>query len=260
MTPGKEITQSNAARDWWQEFFESPDCVPLSFFPSARETDREVTGLQQILGLNTAMRIADLCCGAGRHALRLAERGYRVWGLDASALLLARAQEKAAQQGLQIPLIRGDARHLPFADGAFEVVLNLFNSFGYCESDADNEMVLQEAVRCLAPGGQFLLETRHAQHLILFAPLRQEVQTVEGDTLIMSCRYDRQRHRLETTWHTTQRPKRQVYRASIRLYQLEELRALATKAGLEEIGVYSGYEGRQFTGYERVLIYHGRKR
>ena len=255
--------------EWFSEFFESPDSIPLSFFPTPGETDVEVAALERLLSLSPpplpgegaggGERIADLCCGAGRHVLRLLERGYRAVGLDLSAMMLGRAREEARRRGVPAPFLRGDARCLPFPDGALDVALNLFNSFGYCETDEENEQVLRESARVLRPGGQFFLETRNPRYQILFAPVRQEVRAADGSKLVVAWRYDRASHRLTSTWR---RPRldRVVYRASIRLYQLEELRAMLERAGLEETGVFGNYSGQEFDGWERLLIWRGRKR
>ncbi|NLO74157.1 MAG: methyltransferase domain-containing protein [candidate division WS1 bacterium] len=251
------MNSSSRTSDWWERFFASPDCIPLSFFPAKQETDAEVAGLVRMLGLRQRTRIADICCGAGRHLVPLARRGYDVTGLDISTWLLTHAKERAARRGLSPRLVLGDARALPFRDGAFDVAWNLFNSFGYCDTDEENQAILQEAARCLAPGGQFLLDTRNPQYQILFAPPRRTVRAAGKLRLVQFCTHERERHRLRVVWKT---PEGQiVHYASFRLYQIEELRAMMQKAGLEEIGLYAGYDGRPFNSGERVLMYHARK-
>lgn len=250
-------SEPNRSADWWENFFSSPDCLPLSFFPNERETQAEVDGVERLLGLRRDTPIADICCGAGRHLIPLVRRGYRLTGLDISPWLLARAQRAARSCGLPVQLVQGDARRLPFAAEAFEVTMNLFNSFGYCDTDEENEQILTEMARCLAPGGQFLLDTRNPQYQILFAPFRQTVHAANGTPLVMSCTYDREGHRLRATWKSSE--GRVVHAASFRLYQLPELRALIRRIGLEEIGVYSGFGGEPFEGHERVVLYHARK-
>ncbi len=245
--------------EWFSHFFESPDSIPLSFFPTERETEREVAGLERLLGLQTDWLIGDLCCGAGRHLVRLRERGYRGVGLDLSAMMLTLARREAARRRVSAPWVRGDARCLPFRDASLDVALNLFNSFGYCATDEENEQVLRETARVLKPGGRFLLETRNPQYQILFAPVRQEVKTAEGGKLVVGWQYDRQTRRLNSTWRRP-RTDRVVYTASIRLYQLEELRGMLARAGLEETGLYGGYAGEPFDGWERLLIVVGQKR
>ncbi|HEX3213864.1 MAG TPA: class I SAM-dependent methyltransferase, partial [Actinomycetota bacterium] len=122
----------------------------------AERTAAEVNGVVGQLGLAPGARLLDLCCGPGRHAVPLAQLGYRVTGLDLSRPLLARAAAAAA--GQRVGLVAADMRRLPFADGSFDAVLNLFNAFGYLEDEAQDELVLAEVARVLAPGGRFLQE------------------------------------------------------------------------------------------------------
>lgn len=60
------------------------------------------------------LKILDVGCGTGRHAIELTKRGYRVVGIDLSDAQLTRAREKAAQENLTIDFQKHDARNLPF--------------------------------------------------------------------------------------------------------------------------------------------------
>jgi SAM-dependent methyltransferase len=99
--------------------------------------------------------VLDLACGAGRYMIGAGRRGLLTWGLDLSEYLLADA---AGQEGLRGRLVRGDMRRLPFRDGSFGAVLNMFTSFGYFAADMDNLLVLREVSRVLRPGGLLLLD------------------------------------------------------------------------------------------------------
>ena len=57
-------------------------------------------------------------------------------------------------------------RRLPFADASFDAVLNLFHAFGYLEDETQDELVLAEVARVLAPGGRFLLEVANREALV----------------------------------------------------------------------------------------------
>jgi cyclopropane fatty-acyl-phospholipid synthase-like methyltransferase len=63
----------------------------------AERTAAEVNGVVGLLGLAPGARLLDLCCGHGRHAVPLAQLGYRVTGLDLSRTLLARAAAAAGE-------------------------------------------------------------------------------------------------------------------------------------------------------------------
>jgi SAM-dependent methyltransferase len=56
--------------------------------------------------------ILDIGCGTGEHALFFAAEGHDVWGIDATPVAIEKAQEKAAQRGLRVHFLVGDAVHL----------------------------------------------------------------------------------------------------------------------------------------------------
>lgn len=243
---------------WWRDFFESSDSLELSFFPDERETGREARGLEKLLGLSGADRILDLCCGYGRHMEKLARRAFCITGLDASALMLRCARAVLHEAGVTAPLVRGDAAHLPFADNSFDVVMLLFNSFGYFAEDGQNERVLRETARVLRPGGRLFLDTRNREFQILYAPYHQRICVSDGRELVLRCRYDRARKRLNSRWSLPDNPDAVVHEASIRLYGLDELRIMLAAADFEELGVYGAYNGEPFEGWQRQLLWVGR--
>src|SRR3954452_2359844 len=66
----------------------------------------------------------DVGCGTGFLALELAARGHRATGIDFAPAMVARAREKAAGQGLGAHFDRGDAEHLSFPHGSFDLVIS----------------------------------------------------------------------------------------------------------------------------------------
>ncbi|MCO5169387.1 MAG: class I SAM-dependent methyltransferase [Planctomycetes bacterium] len=101
-------------------------------------------------------RLLDLGCGPGGSAFVLAERlpGARVAALDISRPMVSRARahqrRRWSHQGGRVALLQADATHLPFADGAFDLVTG--HSFLYLVPDP--AAVLREVRRVLAPGGR----------------------------------------------------------------------------------------------------------
>lgn len=240
---------------WWQVFFDSADSLILSRFPSEAETKLEISGLKRLVPLKPEDRIADVCCGMGRHLLPLVSHGYQVVGLDRSPMMLALAHRGAQAAGLQARLVLGDSSRLPFRDASLDVVLNLFNSFGYFEREEDDRRVLAEAARCLKPGGRFLLDTRNKKHQILFAPYHEPMHLHDGRELIMRCAFDGETQRLVSRWYDANDQSRLVHEASIRLYAPAQIEAMLEEAGLRVQARYGDYEGHEFEGWERQLLF-----
>jgi SAM-dependent methyltransferase len=93
--------------------------------------------------------ILDYGCGYGRTLEELAAEGYvRSVGVDFSEAMLTRCRLQLARQSL----IRNDGRLLPFADGAFDMVL-LFAVLTCVPEDDNQRALFSEIGRVLRAGG-----------------------------------------------------------------------------------------------------------
>ncbi|WP_232686759.1 class I SAM-dependent methyltransferase [Halobacterium zhouii] len=115
--------------------------------------DRELTVLDQFLDDSTPERVLDAGCGPGTPILRQLseETTASAVGLDLSRELLRIAADAVSAA----PLVHGDMTHLPFQDGAFDVVL-AFDSVIHVPL-GDHQTVIDEFARVLHPGGRILL-------------------------------------------------------------------------------------------------------
>ena len=94
--------------------------------------------IEQEIGFNKLIKILDVGCGTGRHAIELSTRGYNVTGIDLSDSQLARARGKAEKQGLKIDFLRYDARNLPFMNEYELVIMLCEGAFPLMETDEMN--------------------------------------------------------------------------------------------------------------------------
>ena len=233
-----------AGRDWWRTHF-SVDT--LAGYGSGPKAAAEVRGLVKLLRLARGARVLDLCCGAGRHAVLLAGRGYRVTGFDIKPDLLAQARAAAREGGVDVTLLRGDARRLRFSR-RFDAVVNLFTSFGYFATEAEDLALLRGARRALVPGGKFLLDVLNKEWLLRHFTQRF-TKRGEGNVrrVLNELAFDFERGRLETRRVLIMKSgARRATRLSIRLYALTELERLLADAGLRFEGVFGGLNGRRY--------------
>jgi SAM-dependent methyltransferase len=98
-------------------------------------------------------RVLDVGCGTGRFAAALRERGARVWGVDPSPEMVARARERGVTAKV------AEAERLPFKPGWFEratmwLVVHL----------VDRPRAFGEVARVLAPGGLLAVATFDRAH------------------------------------------------------------------------------------------------
>jgi ubiquinone/menaquinone biosynthesis C-methylase UbiE len=102
--------------------------------------------------------LLDVGCGTGTlaiAAIRRVGRAGAVSGIDASAQMLARARSKAANAGVAIDFRLADAEALPFANGAFDVVLG--TTVLHCLPRTARARCIEEMIRVARPGGRVLL-------------------------------------------------------------------------------------------------------
>ena len=114
--------------------------------------EAEVKFIELALGLTEPCDLLDLCCGPGRHSVRLAQRGHRVTGVDISAYNLEKAAEQTAEFGVEVTWREADMRETGLAGSSQDAVINIFTAFGYFD-DEGNQRVLEEIARVLRPGG-----------------------------------------------------------------------------------------------------------
>jgi ubiquinone/menaquinone biosynthesis C-methylase UbiE len=102
------------------------------------------------VGVESGNRVLDVACGTGNAAIPAAVAGAKVTGLDITPELFADARRRAADAGVEIEWIEGDAEELPFEDAAFDVVVSTFG----CMFAPNHAAAAAEIARVLAPGGR----------------------------------------------------------------------------------------------------------
>ena len=110
-------------------------------------------------------RVVDLGSGVGRHALRMAFRGFPTVAVELSQSMLAEVGRKAERMGVEVGRVRANLCRLEcFPDGTFDYALSMFSTLGMIRSRAARRRALAEAGRILKPGGRLAL---HAHNLWL---------------------------------------------------------------------------------------------
>ncbi|MGW2632746.1 class I SAM-dependent methyltransferase [Streptomyces chattanoogensis] len=94
-------------------------------------------------------RALDLGCGAGGNALALAERGWRVTGVDIAPRAIAGTRASACRRGLDLELVVGDSATWQ-PDGSYDLVLS---SYALPPRGPARTATLATAVAAVAPGG-----------------------------------------------------------------------------------------------------------
>jgi len=247
---------------WYEEFF-GEDYV--RFHLRGGEWLEERKGSQcdfvvSALELQPGARLLDLCCGQGRHSVALAQRGYSVTGFDLSEYLLGLAKERAKEAGVEVEFVRGDMRELRWEE-EFDAVISMFTSFGYLESDEEDERVLRGVGAALRPGGQFFVDHHNRERTTPWlGGGRKDWWEGDGHIVMEEDEWDVLRSRITMT-RTIIAPDggRRQTGFVLRIYSHSEWLGMLRRSGLEWVKTYGGYDGSEYHHDSRGLVLVARK-
>src|SRR5262245_15858152 len=110
----------------------------------------------------TPGRLVDLGCGAGRHAIRFASRGFHVVAVDLSNSMLQTVRRKSGHQGVDLLTIQSNLCRLGcLSDRSFDFALSMFSTLGMIRGTDARRRALGEAFRVLRPGGRFAIHVHN---------------------------------------------------------------------------------------------------
>jgi SAM-dependent methyltransferase len=181
---------SRRRTEWWRDYFDESFLQLHHALFSEEDSRREVGAMIELLGLHAGARILDAPCGWGRHARLFPQAGIDAFGADLSVPLLTRARSDATQGDQTARFAATDVRALPFADGTFDAVVNVFTSLGLFVDDDEDLRALREARRVLRPGGAFLLESMHRDDVVCAYAARDRWTLPDGTEVRVRRRFD----------------------------------------------------------------------
>ena len=220
-------------------------------FLSDEQSDTETELIWRLLELEPGMEVLDLACGHGRIANRLAERGARVTGLDATPLFLERARADAEARGVDVDYVEGDMRELPW-ESRFDRIVNWFTAFGYFDDDEEDRRVLRAAHRALRPGGRLLIENNNTAELLgRWQP--SVVIERDGNLMIDRSRFDPVRGRATTERVIVREGTTRSVTFSVRMFVAVELGAWLRDAGFSAVD-FLDRQGEPLTVESRRMV------
>lgn len=245
--------------DWFHDegFWER--AYPVMFSPDRFEgAEEEAEQLTELAGVS-AGRVLDLCCGPGRHAIPLARQGFAVTGVDLSEQLLSKARARADEAKAAVNWVCRDMREF-VEPGAFDIVVNLATSFGYFATQADDMRVLKNMVESINDDGVVVLHMVGKEAFAERLPLnRQPTRERDGSMLIQRVEILDDWCRARSEWLLIRGDKVERFGLEHTLYSGRELRELMNWAGLSDVKLYGGLDGRPYGPGAEALVAVGRK-
>jgi 2-polyprenyl-3-methyl-5-hydroxy-6-metoxy-1,4-benzoquinol methylase len=145
-------------KQWYEQLFKNySKQYDLESFTAG--TQGECDFIEKEIGFDKNLKILDIGCGTGRHAIELTKRGYKVTGIDLSEDQLKRAKEKATEAGFSIHFLKMDAREMIFQNEFDLAIMICEGAFPLMETDEMNFDILKGAAKALKKGGKLIFTT-----------------------------------------------------------------------------------------------------
>lgn len=224
--------------DWFASWFDSPYYHLLYAHRDESEASKLINELIAYLDPPENSKILDLCCGKGRHTAEIARKGYEVTGADLSVNSIERAKSNYPEGRFVVHDMRA-----PINFGSFDIVFNLFTSFGYFDDIEDNSKVLSSVNAAMHEGGILIIDYLNARKVIQSLVkserlIRSEIEfeierRVENGVIIKRINFSDQ-----GTSYT--------FEEKVQALELEDFRTLLTDNGFEIVNVFGNYSLTSF--------------
>ncbi|HEY6066121.1 MAG TPA: class I SAM-dependent methyltransferase [Thermoanaerobaculia bacterium] len=225
--------------EWWKDFFSG---LVVDFWRGAlppEVTLAEAGFLEKHLRLAEGARVLDAPCGAGRLAIELAARGYRMTGVDISAEFIGAAREGNPSIAWRV----GDMRDLPW-DSEFDAAYCAGSSFGFLGDEGDAEF-LRAVARTLTPGGRFFADFKAAESLL--PNFRESHEMRVGDIEFRARnRYEPATGTMESLYTITLGDRVENKRAVHRIYTCAQILRMLESAGFGAVETYGSLKEEPF--------------
>lgn len=233
-------------KEWFTEWFNHP--LYLRVYSHRDEAEARTcletiihkTGLENLTPSD--IRVMDIACGAGRHALEFARLGFTTTANDLSPFLLECTRSQAARENISIECTRQDMRHIS-VENTYDLVVQLFSSFGYFKTKKEDLQVLRNVHRALKKDGRYILDLINPVYLkknlnpsssrTIDDLIVSEQRRIEADRVIKQI--------------TIRSPDDSItFEESVRLYRIEIIGDMLASTGFEIKEIFGDYEGSAF--------------
>ncbi|MGA7837307.1 MAG: class I SAM-dependent methyltransferase [Ignavibacteriaceae bacterium] len=239
-------------KEWFEDWFNTEEYLNVYRHRNEAEAKQLVDLLLKFISIPQEGNVLDLACGAGRHALLFAQKGYQVTAVDLSDKLLQVAKKTAEENKINIDFIKSDIRYFS-TDKKFDLILNLFTSFGYFENDEENFKLFDIAYSQLEKDGYFVLDYFNS-NFVKENLVEESVDELNNLKLIQKRHIENKRVIKDII--IRKNGSEQSFCESVRMYNKNELVSAIENAGLKIKHILGGFEGEDFDEEksQRIII------
>lgn len=214
--------------------------------------------VKKICNLKEGAKILDAGCGPGRISVELALLGLDVTGVDIIQSELDAAKETADDEGVTLNLINHDLRTFK-TQTKFDAAINLYTSFGYCDTEEEDFEILKNICNSLSDGGTFILECTSRETAILYFTEGEWFERA-GMTCLTQFSVEGAWEGLVSKWILIKEDGTRIeHQFTQRLYSAAELCKTLIKAGFKEAKAYGDYNLNPYDQNAKTMVLVAKK-
>jgi SAM-dependent methyltransferase len=210
-------------------------------------TVEDAAAMVKLLGLSPGTTIIDAGCGFGRFCAALQALGMQTTGVDISPAALAEAQRRSPGPRY---VLHDLTRPLPRSLGPFEVLVNVYSSFGYGATEAEDLAMLRVFHSLLKPGGWIVMQLSDLERSRFRLRTDEGVVVRETNGVIETLDVDFTTGRL----HVRYELGKDVVHSRIRMYEREDLEAMFAEVGFTDVRGYGDFASGPKRPEDRLVL------
>ena len=220
---------------WFTHWFDSPYYYTLYKNRDEKEAQFFIDNLIDYLQIPKGSKLIDIACGKGRHAKYFNKKGMDVVGIDLSQNSINTAK-KDENKNLQFSV--HDMRE-NYQENAFDVVTNLFTSFGYFEDNKDEQKTINAMASNLKKEGILIIDFMNAKKVIANLVLNEQktINNIQFDIT----RQVKDGYILKDIL-ITNGEEQQQFQEKVKAITLADYSEFIANAGLKIIDIFGNYK------------------
>lgn len=212
----------------------------------------------KIAGLTKGSSVLDAGCGPGRISVELAAKGLDVTGVDIIQSELDAAKDSADAEGVKLDLINCDLRSFK-SQKKFDCAINLYTSFGYCDTIEEDFQILKNIADSLRDNGFFILECTSRETAILYFTDGEWFER-SGLTVLTQFSVEGAWEGLRSKWTIINRDGQRLEHEFVqRLYSAIELKRMMIRAGFNSVEIYGNYDFSPYNEHAKTMVIVAKK-
>ena len=220
---------------WFANWFDSPYYHILYKNRDEKEAEYFIDNLIEKLQLKKGCALIDIACGKGRHATYFNKKGMNVVGVDLSPKSIASAKQN---ENTTLQFTVNDMREV-YKENHFDIVTNLFTSFGYFEKEEDEQKAITAMANNLKSEGILIIDFMNVKKVIANLVLNE--QKVIDNTVFNITRKVENGHIIKDI-EIIDGTKKQHFQEKVKALTLTDFSTFISNAGLKIIDIFGNYK------------------